>query len=91
MSIIKHVTLEKIVAHDFRYDPRSFGTQNYQRVYKILNVLKSMGFCCDFTWIRPTRRTQTCTTRTELDARSVCRILIWRKSGRFATPLEERS
>ena len=22
MSIIKHVTLEKIVAHDFRYDPR---------------------------------------------------------------------
>ena len=23
MSIIKHVTLRKIVAHDFRYDPRS--------------------------------------------------------------------
>ena len=23
MSIIKHVTLQKIVAHDFRYDPRS--------------------------------------------------------------------
>ena len=22
MSIIKHVTLQKIVAHDFRYDPR---------------------------------------------------------------------
>ena len=24
MSIIKHVTLQKIVAHDFRYDLRSF-------------------------------------------------------------------
>ena len=24
MSIIKHVTLQKIVAHDFRYDPRIF-------------------------------------------------------------------
>ena len=23
MSIIKHVTLQKIVAHDFRYDPRT--------------------------------------------------------------------
>ena len=24
MSLIKHVTLQKIVAHDFRYDPRKF-------------------------------------------------------------------
>ena len=24
MSIIKHVTLQTIVAHDFRYDPRSY-------------------------------------------------------------------
>ena len=23
MSIVKHVTLQKIVAHDFRYDPRN--------------------------------------------------------------------
>ena len=23
LSIIKHVTLQKIVAHDFRYDPRN--------------------------------------------------------------------
>ena len=27
MSIIKHVTLQKIVAHDFRYDPRNFEQQ----------------------------------------------------------------
>ena len=26
MSIIKNVTLQKIVAHDFRYDPRTFNT-----------------------------------------------------------------
>ena len=26
MSIIKHVTLQKIVAHDFRYDPRKIMT-----------------------------------------------------------------
>ena len=26
MSIIKHVTLQKIVAHDFRYDPRKLGS-----------------------------------------------------------------
>ena len=24
MSIIKHVTLQKIVAHDFRYDPLTY-------------------------------------------------------------------
>ena len=28
MSIIKHVTLQKIVAHDFRYDPRTRGLWN---------------------------------------------------------------
>ena len=28
MSIIKHVTLQKIVAHDFRYDPRTKPTSN---------------------------------------------------------------
>ena len=27
MSIIKHVTLQKIVAHDFRYDPRIMKEQ----------------------------------------------------------------
>ena len=32
MSIIKHVTLQKIVAHDFRYDPRVFvGCRNWIR------------------------------------------------------------
>jgi hypothetical protein len=25
LSIIKHVTLQKIVAHDFQYDPRTIG------------------------------------------------------------------
>ena len=28
LSIIMHVTLQKIVAHDFRYDPRNFGKCN---------------------------------------------------------------
>ena len=27
MSIIEHVTLQKIVAHDFRYDPRISNTK----------------------------------------------------------------
>ena len=27
MSIIKHVTLQKIVAYDFRYDPRTLHTK----------------------------------------------------------------
>ena len=31
MSIIKHVTLQKIVAHDFRYDPRNWTS--YQVTY----------------------------------------------------------
>ena len=29
MSIIKHVTLQKIVAHDFRYVPRIIRRYNY--------------------------------------------------------------
>ena len=38
MSIIKHVTLQKIVAHDFRYDPRIYlykknGCASKQKVY----------------------------------------------------------
>ena len=28
MSIIEHVTLQKIVAHDFQYDPRNIASQN---------------------------------------------------------------
>ena len=32
MSIIKHVTLQKIVAHDFRYDPRINITQMHHCV-----------------------------------------------------------
>ena len=39
MSIIKHVTLQKIVAHDFRYDPRKwfsrFGNVNNIEIYGI--------------------------------------------------------
>ena len=31
MSIIKHVTLQKIVAHDFRYDPRISWSRSYKR------------------------------------------------------------
>ena len=38
MSIIKHVTLQKIVAHDFRYDPR----------IKVINICT--GFMCCDVW-----------------------------------------
>ena len=31
MSIIKHITLQKIVAHDFRYDPRILGVCRERR------------------------------------------------------------
>ena len=41
MSIMKHVTLQKIVAHDFRYDPRSY--RNFSKVP--LNVDR-----CSFLW-----------------------------------------
>ena len=42
MSIIKHVTLQKIVAHDFRYDPRIFIQQI--SVLDILNMLYNLNF-----------------------------------------------
>ena len=32
MSIIKHVTLQKIVAHDFQYDPRSIITCQLHKI-----------------------------------------------------------
>ena len=38
LSIIKHVTLKKIVAHDFRYDPR---TLKYSKKSSPINTLKS--------------------------------------------------
>ena len=33
MSIIKHVTLQKIVAHDFRYGPRTIHMPNCLKIY----------------------------------------------------------
>ena len=36
MSIIKHVTLQKIVAHDFRYDPRMFGKLTKVQLFSIV-------------------------------------------------------
>ena len=41
MSIIKHVTSQKIVAHDFRYDPRNKG--KYRKTY-------DLGQCLS-TWV----------------------------------------
>ena len=35
MSIIKHVTLQKIVAHDFRYDPRMSSVKTSDVLAKI--------------------------------------------------------
>jgi hypothetical protein len=29
LSIIKHVTLQNIVAHDFQYDPRTYMSKFY--------------------------------------------------------------
>ena len=46
MSIIKHVTLQKIVAHDFRYDLRNLANMfmafinvNYEKQPKVTNIL----------------------------------------------------
>ena len=47
MSIIKHVTLQKIVAHDFRYDPRiladepencTTGGRNSREDHRLINI-----------------------------------------------------
>jgi hypothetical protein len=38
LSIIKHVTLQKIVAHDFRYDPSSITLDNDQLDAQIFNT-----------------------------------------------------
>ena len=39
LSIIKHVTLQKVVAHDFRYDPRICDPQR-----KMLQVCEKAVF-----------------------------------------------
>ena len=49
MSIIKHVTLQKIVAHDFRYGPRTIQAlvgrkKNAQETY-LWSVLQDEGKC----------------------------------------------
>ena len=45
MSIIKHVTLQKIVAHDFRYDPRKY---TYKLVLQCLRA-NCNGVCLILT------------------------------------------
>ena len=44
MSIIKNVTLQKIVAHDFRYDPRMYVNFEFKGVqnYEFIKLLKEM-------------------------------------------------
>ena len=37
MSIIKHVTLQKIVAHDFRYDPRRNVLRFLRMSFSVVN------------------------------------------------------
>jgi hypothetical protein len=37
LSIIQHVTLQKIVAHDFRYDPRRFLTAIAEALTCVIN------------------------------------------------------
>ena len=39
MSIIKHVTLQKIVAHDFRYDPRTLTWSTFCYVPTVQTVV----------------------------------------------------
>ena len=48
MSITKHVTLQKIVAHDFRYDPRTYSRNvKSPSLSLILEVLLlSRIMCC---------------------------------------------
>ena len=52
MSIIKHVTLQKIVVHDFRYETRSY-------TYKmgIINLQRAQQPCNSYVLIKITRRT----------------------------------
>ena len=45
MSIIKHVTLQKIVAHDFRYDPRIYQSTLH-------NISKDVNFRYNTFWMR---------------------------------------
>jgi hypothetical protein len=42
MSIIKHVTLQKIVAHDFQYNPEYF--RELKKVVGFISFLKLMKF-----------------------------------------------
>ena len=43
MSIIKHVTLQKIVAHDFPYDPRSSNMVIYLQADPSGGAVKGVG------------------------------------------------
>ena len=43
MSIIKHVTLQKIVAHDFQYDPRTLvPSKKKKRI--MMNIFHSSSY-----------------------------------------------
>ena len=44
MSIIKHVTLQKIVAHDFRYDPR-ITSQSRGEYIRLVRMKYSHASC----------------------------------------------
>ena len=42
MSIIKYFTLQKIVAHDFRYDPRILSGCNAGNLFCVTESVKSV-------------------------------------------------
>ena len=52
MSIIKYVTLQKIVAHDFRYDPLTYVIIYVSSVLEEYRVEQETGrrFWCKVAW-----------------------------------------
>ena len=62
MSIINHVTLQKIVAHDFRYDPRIYRPLGRTRRRGEDNIkvdVQEVGFA-DMDWIELAQNMDRC-------------------------------
>ena len=71
MSIIKHVTLQKIVAHDFRYDPRitvflfCFKPRSFNGTIPLRNST-SLAACDAYKLTNISERYKTFLTRPEI-------------------------
>ena len=79
MSIIKHVTLQKIVAHDFRYDPRTITRQSRRASLTLKRAVHTEIIA--LYWVRGYKKQRKCSVTIDSISLTSVKSLQYRVGG----------